>query len=274
MGVLDEDRLTVLMRDRVRGYVEIIRAEVEQHPQRNEVMPDSHGMTLLDWFNYVLNEPASELVFNNGIRDSGRPAMRFAAFCRHQIARDCGLNRAHVLALRLYTTKVFWYINSPFRQNNGGRVRLQNPMHRHPMPATVMFLREGMIRLRTQAEKELQGQGATSLWRGMRGLRVHDEFLQNGGTELAPMSTSTNLAIAANYSCNGAEGETALIMKLKIPRNGFHQYGAGLGWLSAFPDEVERLFPPLTYLRPTERAQQNVTVEGIDFTIVEVEPHY
>ena len=132
-----------------------------------------------------------------------------------------------------------------------------------------MFLRDGLLKLRKHAEKELVKK--TSLWRGFKNLKVQKEFLEKGGTELAPMSTSTNLAIAADYSCNGAKGETALIMKLNIGKNDFMMYGAGLNWLSAFPGEDERLFPPLTYLKPTGRKQKEV-VEGISFTIVEVAP--
>ena len=39
------------------------------------------------------------------------------------------------------------------------------------------------------------------------------------------------------------------------------QYGAELQWLSAFPDESEVLYPPLTYLRPTGNVSK-VAVKG------------
>jgi hypothetical protein len=110
------------------------------------------------------------------------------------------------------------------------------------------------------------------LWRGFKNLNVQTESLDKGGTELAPMSTSTKLDIAAQYSTNGAPGERALIMKLKIEKNNYLSYGADVTWLSAFPGENERLFPPLTFLRPSERPTQTVTLEGITFTIVEVVP--
>ena len=78
-------------------------------------------------------------------------------------------------------------------------------------------------------------------------LEVLDTFLRDGGTELAPMSTSTSLQVAADYSCRGRAGETALIMKINIRENDFMSFGADVRWLSAFPEEEERLFPP----RPT-----------------------
>ena len=34
------------------------------------------------------------------------------------------------------------------------------------------------------------------LWRGMRNAEMPEEFLNLGGTELAPMSTTTDLAVA------------------------------------------------------------------------------
>ena len=37
-------------------------------------------------------------------------------------------------------------------------------------------------------------------WRGMRNRKVPDEFLERGGTELAPMSTTSNLVVAMQYS--------------------------------------------------------------------------
>ena len=242
------------------------------HIQQDPTLP---RMTLEDWFNYVRNEPSSEMQFGNGIRDKGRQHMRLKDF-QDQHARDANLEMAHILALRLYTTKVFGYINNPLRPycpfyNLSGKRRGS----KHPMPATVLFLQEGLKRLRKVAEKELKRKVAasesTSLWRGFKSLEVKNTFLQEGGTELAPMSTSTNLKVAAQYSCTGAFGETALIMKLKIDKNDFMSYGAGLKWLSAFPGEDERLYPPLTYLKPTSRKQSEI-VEGINFKIVEVEP--
>ena len=72
--------------------------------------------------------------------------MRFADFVSHEKARKAGLSRAHVLALRLYTTEAFRIINNPLRDQE--RYRKGKP---HPLPATVVFLREGIKRLRACA---------------------------------------------------------------------------------------------------------------------------
>ena len=51
--------------------------------------------------------------------------------------------------------------------------------------------------------------------------------------------------------------------------------GAEIQWLSAFPEEAEVLYPPLTYLNPTGRTEKIVVKRGADelcFTVVEVQP--
>mmetsp|Transcript_28835 Transcript_28835/g.78720 ORF Transcript_28835/g.78720 Transcript_28835/m.78720 type:complete len:123 (+) Transcript_28835:135-503(+) len=104
-------------------------------------------------------------------------------------------------------------------------------------------------------------------WRGLKNVTVADAFLHQGGTELAPMSTTSNLAVAVQYSLS----PSSLILKLKT--NSFMERGANLSWVSAFPAEAEVLFPPLTFLHPTGRT---LTLEQVGFkvTVVEVEPKH
>ena len=61
----------------------------------------------------------------------------------------------------------------------------------------------------------------------------------------------------------------------KIRTDSFMTRGASLRWVSAFPDEDECLFPPLTYLRPTGKPAETVQVveDGRRITVVEVLPH-
>ena len=51
---------------------------------------------------------------------------------------------------------------------------------------------------------------------------------------------------------------------------------ADIQWLSAFPEEAEVLYPPLTHLAPTGALSKDIAVEefGITFTVVEVEPSF
>ena len=164
----------------------------------------------------------------------------------------------------------------------------------HPMAATIFFLTDGIRRLRTiaadaqaeQAEamkqvKQMKGLShlstkgkATNLWRGMRNMGTTNEFETEGGAECAPMSTTPDMAIAITY---GASKSSLLF---KILCSSFMNMGADISYLSAFPNEKEILFPPLTYLRPTGRVETvRLDVGAIydaspamAFTVVEVEP--
>ena len=92
------------------------------------------------------------------------------------------MSPAHVLALRLYTTFAFKYFNGPLRDvATYGHEKLP-----HPFPLTVMFIAEGIKKLRAVhvvGETE-NATMSTSLWRGMKNMQVSDDFMRNnrGGT--------------------------------------------------------------------------------------------
>lgn len=113
------------------------------------------------------------------------------------------------------------------------------------------------------------GQAEKVLWRGMRNLKATRGFLESGGTELAPMSTTEDLRIALKYTRGADAG--ALIFMLRA--QSFMQQGADLTFLSAFPEEREFLYPPLVYLRPTG-AIHHFFYDGTEYTIVEIDPQY
>jgi len=83
--------------------------------------------------------------------------------------------------------------------------------------------------------------------------------------QLAPMSTTTDMKTAIDYSIS----KESLLFKI-VTRNKL-QRGADLQWVSAFPSETEILYPPLTYLQPTGRTQV-VQVDACRVTVVEVYP--
>ena len=83
--------------------------------------------------------------------------------------------------------------------------------------------------------------------------------------QLAPMSTTSDIATAVSYSFS----KESLIFRI-VAHNGLMR-GADIQWLSAFPGEKEFLYPPLTYLQPTGK-RQVVELHGIRFTILEVVP--
>jgi len=85
-----------------------------------------------------------------------------------------------------------------------------------------------------------------SRYRGMRNVSLPEDFRTTGGTEFAPLSTSSDLHVALHYS-DGAEAR----LLFKLTTSSFLERGADLQFLSAFPGEVEFLYPPLTFLDPT-----------------------
>ena len=104
------------------------------------------------------------------------------------------------------------------------------------------------------------------LWRGLRNLTIADEFLRDGGSEKAPMSTTRELEVAVRYSAS------ACSVLLKLETASFRERGADLAFLSAFPEEREVLYPPLTHLLP--RRKQTVLTSRGSYTIIEVKPSY
>tara|TARA_B100000795_G_C22620563_1_gene368693 strand:- start:14 stop:790 length:777 start_codon:yes stop_codon:yes gene_type:complete len=229
-----------------------------------------------EWLNYILNEFTSERKYdyNNGIRDKGRGSLVFMDFVNHENAKRAKLNRAHVVALRLYTTIAYRTINNPLRDRS--RVDC------HPLAATVWYIHEGIKKLRSVVASKLKEERkesdfenennmdkGKSLWRGLRGMHVTDDFKRDGGTELAPMSTTSDLTVSLSYLRDISAG--ALIFKLKVPDALAH--GADLQWISTFPGEAEVLYPPLTYLRPTGRIQEVVSeFSSCAVTVIEVIP--
>ena len=80
------------------------------------------------------------------------------------------------------------------------------------------------------------------------------------------MSTTSDLKVACQYANSG------MPLILKIATSGFINRGADLAWCSAFPNESEYVFPPLTYLEPTGRKEE-VEVNDQLISVVEVVPH-
>jgi hypothetical protein len=226
----------------------------------------SDGQDFVDIVDYVLNQKTSEMQYPNGIRDQGRAGVMPAHFTSHEIAQDAGLTEGEVFALRIYTTFVFKHMNGPLRDD--ARFAKREPV---PLPALIHFANDAIRKLR--ARRAQQGQGMV-LWRGMRSVKVtkDSEFMKTGGTELAFMSTTSDLRVAVRYALS----QHSLLFKL-VPPN-FMSVGAELQWLSAFANEAEVLYPPLTFLQPTGRIDRvdakDCNGNPVTFTVVEVIPTF
>ena len=231
------------------GFSSQIQREIEEHGTDEDK----------ECLHYILHEKAGGSVarFPNGVRDEGRNSETFEDFCNHKTCMACNLEPSHVLALRLYSTAVYKSINGPLRDT-----KRTGP---HPLAITVSFVDEGVRRLRAIGASEDGAIASVDLWRGMRNAEMPDEFLSLGGTELAPMSTTTSLKVAMEYCAS----KSALILRLNT--SSFMERGADISFLSAFPTEKEVLYPPLTFMRATG-AKQTVTVGDGSVTIMEVIP--
>ena len=93
---------------------------------------------------YILYEGSSEKEYPNGIRDYGRPpGTTLQWFLSHPNAVGAGLSTAEVVALRLYTTKAFMYMNNPLRDDDR-----KEAGDACPMPVTTWFASEAIKKLR------------------------------------------------------------------------------------------------------------------------------
>lgn len=191
--------------------------------------------------------------------DTGHDGMDLKDFTNHENSRAAGLQDHHVAAIRLYTSSSYPLYNKPMRES-------QTP---HPIRVTMYCLAEGLKMLRkVGAKTDPEGYARTMfLWRGMKDREMDLElFKARGGTELAPMSTTSSRAIADSYAGLGEEGHKSLIFRYTTKAL---SRGVLIDYLSMYPKEKEYLYPPLTSLTFDDRSE--VKEEG-NVTIVPVDP--
>ena len=114
----------------------------------------------------------------------------------------------------------------------------------------MAWIRDALVKLRKIEAQSPRKNEVLYLYRGLSGVRIQPKFLKEGGTELAPMSTTSSLKIAMQYSAS----ERALLLRIRTKN--FMSRGPLISFLSAFPAEEEFLFPPLTYLQPIGEPQE------------------
>lgn len=158
------------------------------------------------------------------------------ALMQHPSTVTAHLERYHVLALRLYTTSSYARVNDPLRTSP--------PTRPHPFAATTYFIYEGIKKLRHVEAKTEHAQVPRDLWRGVHGLNLTPEFMKEGGSEYACMSTSASMQVAANFAKQGSNP-----MIFKYSTTNCIERGADVSFLSVYKMEEEVLFPPLTFLR-------------------------
>jgi hypothetical protein len=192
----------------------------------------------------------------------GRRPMRFKDFCKHEIAQFCRLTKAEVFTLRFYTTAGFKVINWPLRDK--GRRARQEP---HKLAVLVFILAGAIKKLRAWAANSAQKNIPLSLFRGMSVREIFDTFMEDGGTELAPMSATAELKIALLFS-QGRQGTISTLLWIRTEN--FMDRGVDLEWLSAFPHEKEYLYPPLSFLKPIQTEPTVLKIGSCLYQVVEL----
>ena len=93
---------------------------------------DASGYTDAEWLQYIKDEVAEERLMPQGMPDTvldrGHTAMTLDDFAKHASAVGAGLKRAHVLALRLYTSGMHATING--RLQVFTRALTTRPLHK------------------------------------------------------------------------------------------------------------------------------------------------
>ena len=173
-----------------------------------------------------------------------RSGMKLADFMQLKEVKETGLSEAQLLALRFYTSHSFHAINKSLRANH-------KP---HPLPATVTCIDDGIKTLRGLDAESEEATAAFDLLRGFTDTNVTKEFMDKGGSEAAPMSTTKKHSVACGYAVRRGQKKGGLLMKIVTSNN--LQRGADLTFLSMFPGESETLYPPLTFVQPTGRVEE------------------
>jgi hypothetical protein len=127
---------------------------------------DPAAKEVLELLQYILYEKTSEKEYPNGTRDKGRVGKDLIYFITHTKAQQAQLKQPEVVALRLYTTAAFRFMNGPLRddmRHEDGRAC--------PLPVTTCFAVEGIKKLRAHNLKEGAAADSQTFWRGMRNLR-------------------------------------------------------------------------------------------------------
>ena len=235
--------------------VEVMRQEIELLNQQGRRDGDpswwfSNRNELMELWNYVVHEKCSEKEYPNGTRDKGRPPTNLEGFMKMPEFKTAGLEKKHVIALRLYTTAIYDYFNRPLRDKKLYRTYPDQPNKpRHPLAAMVCYLFIGIKRLRRVAN--IKPGEKVILWRGLKNVEdIPSKFMDGGGTEQAPMSTSLDMNVAMGYGTIDHRSMSRSVL-LKVTAENDLEIGANVGWLSAFPQEAEVLYPPFAFLKPT-----------------------
>ena len=124
--------------------------------------------------------------------DQGHEGMGLDDFLELESSKTAKLKKEHMIAIRLYTSSSYHLFNKPMRDRT-------KP---HPIKVSVYILTQGLKKLRQvlAAKDPKEYAKKKQLWRGMKNMALDiRKFSEEGGAELAPMSTTEDPAVAEKY---------------------------------------------------------------------------
>jgi hypothetical protein len=196
-------------------------------------------------YDYIVNQPAFEWIEDpftpHRVRDKGHNGWTLDTFLNHDIAKEAKLSSAEVAALRLYTGPLYAPWNTALRKSKVDLSSIEQ------WGTCISVLYSAIFKLTFLSKK-------TTVYRGVNESRfkLPNSFIDHkgekefaGGVELAFMSTSTDIHVAAEYAKKGNNPSYCSIFEIPFDAG---SRGANVQWVSQYPYECELIYPPCTYL--------------------------
>jgi hypothetical protein len=163
-------------------------------------------------FNYVLYEISEEKDYPNGVRDKGRAGKRIDDFLKMTQSILTNMNKSEAVCLRFYSSPSFPAVTIPLRDPDRET--------QHPLAAITYCIFSGIRKqLVLGAKDQAAAVQEVIFWRGFTDLKISDDFQRHGGTEHAPMSTSTDPSVAVGYAVRNSQTDGALLMRIVTKNN-------------------------------------------------------
>ena len=134
-----------------------------------------------------------------------------------------------------------------------------------PFAATTYFINDAIRLLRAVAAMQPDAYIERIFWRGLKDLGITGQFMTEGGTDYACVSTTASQEVAV---LNFAASSLPLVFRI-VTKNCMNR-GADISFLSVYPQEQEFLYPPLTYLHCVKMERE--TLCGVQLLVATVEP--
>jgi len=196
-------------------------------------------------YDYIVYQPAFEWVEDpftpHRVRDKGHNGWTLDKFVNHDIAREAQLSSAEVAALRLYSGPLYAPWNNALRNSRADLSSIEQ------WGTCISVLYSAIFKLSFLSKK-------ATVYRGVNESRfkLPNSFTDHqsgkefaGGVELAFMSTSTDINVAAEYARRGTNPSNCSIFEIPFDAG---SRGANVQWVSQYPYECELIYPPCTYL--------------------------